>query len=149
MEKEIKLSEHNQKTLMIAATQEIFEAADNTIRALKEDKISEELSYPPDNGFNDELNTQEIEALKMLKDIPHLDSALKKVIVGSSGSAFFHFFNFLDGTSDPDKNFGEWTWATLVDHPHGENDPYTDMLHDSFYDAYLDWKELKNSQETN
>ncbi len=133
------LSPHNQKTLMIAANDQVNENAEYTANAIADGSIVDKVVYPP----NHEFSSDEKEALAQLRQIPHLKSALQKVLADSTAGAFFNFFNFLDGTGDPKEKHGKWTWATIVDHPQDGNDPYIQMLHDSFYDAYWDWKKIE------
>ncbi len=124
---------------MIAANHQVNVAAKNTASRIIDGSIVENVFYPPSIEFSSEEKAALIEISK----IPGIQSALQKVIADSTASAFFHFFNYLDGTGHPNDKFGKWTWATILDHPNGDKDPYIQMLHDSFYDAYTDWNKIE------
>jgi hypothetical protein len=142
MQEKIILSPDNQKTLMLAANQQVEETAESSAKAIINGKIADEICYPPNGGPNPE----EIEALNKIGEIPNVESALRKVIAYSTATAFFNFFCILDGVGDPDYEVGAWTWATLLDHPEGDYDPYDFMLHDAFYDAYWAWRNPRSEK---
>jgi len=142
MQEKIILSPDNQKTLMLAANQQVEETAESSAKAIIKGTIADEISYPPNGG----LSPDEIEVLKKIGEIPNAEPALRKVIANSTATAFFDFFNILDGTGDPDHEVGAWTWATLLDHPQGEYDPYQFMLHDAFFDAYWAWRKTRGEK---
>jgi hypothetical protein len=56
------------------------------------------LIYPPDNI----LSPQEEDALRSMQLSPVQRSALKKLIADGCATAFFDWFNLLDGTSAPE-----------------------------------------------
>jgi hypothetical protein len=102
----------------------------------KEGEIDTEslLVYPP-NGV---LSPEEEQALRAMKLSTVERSALKKLVADGCATAFFHFFNLIDATGDPEVRppRGRWAGAWVVA-PKGDRD--RDMLHDGFlesYDAY-------------
>lgn len=123
---------------MLALHQKIEEFAHYASEKLEKGETDDLMTYPPNCGFTD----KEQRALEKLKSDPELKSALRKVFADSSAAVIFELFNYLDGTTEPDDNLGKWTGITLVDdtdliEPNGE------MLHDSFYSSYWDWKEIR------
>ena len=113
--------------------------ARNTARGMKP-----KLLYPP--SPDNELTEQEAEAMRALGNIPHLESALKKILADATARVAFGFLNYLDGTGDPSSKSGKWSGVALIDHPH-TGDPYEMMLHDAFYDAYWDAKAMIGKSE--
>ncbi|ALM49584.1 hypothetical protein AMR72_12130 [Flavobacterium psychrophilum] len=94
--------------------------------------LSEDITYPPGS----ELNDAEKEELHKLSSNDVLKSALKKIIANTAADVVFNIFSVIDGVTDPQ---GEWTGVTLVDTD--ENHEPEQMLHDTFYETYWDWKE--------
>jgi len=70
------------------------------------------LAYPPDNA----LSAQEELALRSMKLSAVQRSALQKLIADGCATAFFHFFNLIDATGDPEVKppRGTWLGAWLV-----------------------------------
>jgi hypothetical protein len=97
-------------------------------------------TYPP----NEELSSEEQDALKALKTIPSIEGALKKAIRDAASSPLFLLFTYLDGVGEPTYD-GNWSGVTLIDMPDDEDfDELVSsdqMLHDNFFDTYWDWKE--------
>jgi hypothetical protein len=136
----MKLSDYNQKTLMLAIHQKIEEYADFIVEKLNNGETSDIINYPPNGGLNDD----EKKALDKLKNDETLKSALKKVLADNSAGVIFELMNYLDGTTDPDSELGDWTEVSFVDKTESIESP-EEMLHDSFYETYLDWKEIRLS----
>jgi hypothetical protein len=134
----MKLSDQNIKTLMLSIHQKIEEYANDTSEYLNKGEIQDLLSYPPNCGFND----KEIHSLNKITKDTDLQSALRKILANNSAGVVFEIMNLIDGTTDPDEDSGEWTEIALIDKSDKieEND---EMLHDSFYSTYWDWKEIR------
>lgn len=96
------------------------------------------LIYPPDNI----LSPQEEDALRSMQLSPVQRSALKKLIADGCATAFFDWFNLLDGTSAPEVGSPAqaWSGAWLVA-PRDDRD--RDMLHDAFFDSYSEYDEAR------
>lgn len=137
---ELKLGLENEKALMIQLNAEIEKAAEGMASAVITETVR--INYPPNGGLSDD----ETKALKEVKNIPHIESALRKIIASSSAAAAFHFLNSIDGTGAPDSKFGKWTEVFLIDRPSGDN-PSVPMLHDSLYETYWDWKKLRGEKD--
>lgn len=133
----MKLSPHNQETLLIYIQQKIERYADD-IASKIENGVSEDfLDYPP----NGELSTVEIESLAKLKGDPVLKSALRKILASNSAGVLFELFNVIDGTADPDEDLGKWSGVALVDMTEDFEETY--FLHEEFYDKYWDWRKIR------
>ncbi|OEK04222.1 hypothetical protein [Roseivirga misakiensis] len=137
----MKLSDHNNKTLKLALHQSIENYADYSANLLSKGNIEDSIIYPPNGG----LTNEERHSLKQLSKIPHLKSALRKVLADNAAQVVFDLFNHIDGTTDPDEALGEWTGVSLVDKTDDieEND---EMHHDNFLDTYWDWRALRTNQ---
>lgn len=129
-----KLSEENKKSLFIQLHKDIDEISSKVAKKISDGKI-DELVYPP--SPDNELNDEEKKAIKKLKNIPNIESALKKIIKDSHSYPWFNFFNFIDGTGDPAGD--KWTGVSLVDLDVDE-DEGKEFLHDVFYETYWDYK---------
>ncbi|WP_146746594.1 hypothetical protein [Sinomicrobium soli] len=66
---------------------------------------------------------------------------MRKVLASNTADVFFSFLNIVDGTADPNIEFGEWEEVMLVDFD--EDNEMDSMLHDDFYGTYWDWKEKR------
>ena len=116
-----------------------MDTADKAVQAFIADE-KYELIYPPIP--NNKLTENEIAAIKKIRNIPNIESVLKKIIANTSAIAAFNFLNCIDGTGDPSSKAGEWTGVALIDRDNlGDNDPYGNMLHDVFFASYQNWKE--------
>ena len=142
--KKLKLSEQNQKILMMTAIDEIFDAAENVSLLIKEGKFESEFDITHMEDLS--LDSEDKEILSQIKNIKNVDKVIKKIAVVSSTKAFFHFFNILDGTGFPPKKYGNWTFVSLIDEQEDNGGPYLDMLHDTFFDCYHDWKNINSKQ---
>ena len=138
----MKLSDNNQKTLMLAIHQKIEKYADYVADKLNNGETTDLLTYPP----NCELTDNEKQALEKLKNDQDLKSALRKILADNSAGVIFELMNYLDGTADPDENLGDWTEIAFVDRTE-EIEPPNDMLHDNFYSTYWDWKEIRPNSD--
>jgi hypothetical protein len=134
----MKLTDQNSKTLMLSIHQKIEEYANDISEHLNNGEIEDLLSYPPNCGFSD----KEIHSLNKITNDPDLKSALRKILADNSAGIVFELMNLIDGTSDPDENLVEWPEVALIDKSDKikEND---EMLHDSLYSTYWDWKEIR------
>jgi hypothetical protein len=131
----MKLSENHLKTLMLSLHQKIDETAEYHSNNIDTGKTEDSIVYPP--GAT--LDPNEIAELEKIKNNQVLKSALKKIIADGSANVLFDLFNFIDGTTDPNEEIGEWEGIHLVDYSEDfeEND---EMLHDNFFGSYWDWK---------
>lgn len=134
----MKLSEHNNKTLMLSLHKSIEEYADYASTQLMKGETTDLLNYPPNCGFTD----GEQKALEKLRNDQELKSALRKILAENSASVIFDLMNHIDGTTDPSENLGEWTQVCFVDRS-DEIEAPDEMLHDNFYGTYWDWKEIR------
>jgi hypothetical protein len=140
------LSKENALALLLDLNQDIEEYAEATVKNIIEDKNFDFLSYPPNNGLTD-LEKQE---LYMLDNNEHLKNALRKVIADNSAGVVFSMLNMIDGTTDPKLMLNEWTGIKLVDQEHDEDAvKFQDMLHDSFFESYWKWRELRGDKNWN
>jgi len=139
----MKLSNKNALALMLDINQDIEEYAEATVKNIIEDKDFDSLTYPPNNGLTD-LEKQE---LNKLDNNEHLKNALRKVIADNSAGIIFSMLNLLDGTADPKLMLSEWTGVKLVDQENDEGEEeFQDMLHDSFFESYWKWRELRGNK---
>ena len=130
----MQLSEKNQRTFLVAANESVEEyAASYADDLLQGQEIT--TVYPPNGG----LSSEEAGALKLLQGNKLLHSALRKLLAGCAAEVVSDLLNHIDGTTDP--NQGHWSGVMLVDSP--ENDEHRDSLHDDFFDAYWDWREIR------
>jgi hypothetical protein len=136
----MELSNKNALALLLDLNQDIEEYSEATVKNIIEDKNFDFLTYPPNSGLTD-LEKQE---LNKLENNEHLKNALRKVIADNSAGVIFSMLNIIDGTTDPKLMFNEWTGVKLVDQDHNEDaEEFQDMLHDSFYESYWKWRELR------
>ncbi|GGI56873.1 hypothetical protein [Winogradskyella haliclonae] len=133
----MKLSENNKKTLLVSIHQSIEENASHTVNDLERKRINRLINYPSNGGLTESEKTE----LEKLEINPTLKSALRKVFASNTADVFFSFLNIVDGTTDPNIEFGEWEEVMLVDFD--EENEMDSMLHDDFYGTYWDWKEKR------
>ena len=139
----MELSNNNALALMLDLNQDIEEYAEATVKNIIEDKNFDFLTYPPNSGSTD-LEKQE---LNKLDNNEHLKNALRKVIADNSAGIVFNMLNIIDGTTDPKLMYDEWTGIKLIDQDLNEDaDEFQDMLHDSFYESYWKWRELRGDK---
>ncbi|MFT2010213.1 hypothetical protein ACMA1I_16175 [Pontibacter sp. 13R65] len=134
----MELSEDNKKALLLSVHKAIEEFAGDTTDNLFHNRTNMLISYPPNGG----LTESEKEALGQLKESEVLKSALRKVIASTTADVFFDFFNIVDGTTEPDT--GIWSEVLIIDKPN-DFEEYREFLHDSFFETYWDWKEIRNN----
>lgn len=134
----MKISDNNIKTLMLSLHKSIEDYANQVSNQLMIGETTDFLNYPPNCGLTD----AEHKALEKLKNDQELRNALRKILADNSASVIFDLMNNIDGTTDPDENFGEWTQICFVDSSE-EIEPPDEMLHDNFYATYWDWKEIR------
>ena len=139
----MELSNNNALALMLDLNQDIEEYAEATVKNIIEDKNFDFLTYPPNSGLTD-LEKQE---LNKLDNNEHLKNALRKVIADNSAGIVFNMLNIIDGTTDPKLMYDEWTGIKLIDQDLNEDAyEFQDMLHDSFYESYWKWRELRGDK---
>ena len=139
----MELSNNNALALMLDLNQDIEEYAEATVKNIIEDKNFDFLTYPPNSGLTD-LEKQE---LNKLENNENLKNALRKVIADNSAGIVFNMLNIIDGTTDPKLMYDEWTGIKLIDQDLNEDaDEFQDMLHDSFYESYWKWRELRGDK---
>lgn len=138
----MKASEHNIETLMISLHKKIEEYSDFLTTQIENGKPIEHVNYPPNNGFSE----KEIKSLQELSSKEDLKSALRKLVADSMAGVLFDFFNFIDGTSDPDEKLGKWSELSLVD-KNDNIEPPNDMLHDKFFETYWEWRKIRPNKE--
>ena len=140
----MKLSNKNAMALLLDLNQEIEEFADYSVKSIIEDKNFDFLTYPPNCGFT-ELEKGE---LNKLGNNEHLKNALRKIIADCSSGVIFNMLNLLDGTGSPKNYYDDWTGVKLIDELTGENqDEFNDMLHDSFFENYWEWRKIRGNKE--
>jgi hypothetical protein len=140
----MRLSNHNALALLVDINHDIEEYAEAAVKNIIEDKNFERLTYPPNWGFTD----AEKEALAKLGNDEHLKNALRKIIADSASGVIFNLLNSIDGTGDPRYNQNAWTGVKLVDAKEDKNaEPFTDILHDAFYETYWEWRKLRGGKE--
>ncbi len=138
----MKLSDHNIKTLMLTLHQKIEEYAESVSDNLNKGMTEDLFVYPPNCGLTEEEN----ESLKKIKDDPILKRALRKILADNSAGVLFDLMNLIDGTTEPDKNLGNWTEISFVDKKN-EMEENSEMLHDTFFSTYWDWKDIRPNKE--
>lgn len=134
----MKASEHNIETLMMSLHKKIEEYSDFLSTQIKNGDPIQHVTYPPNNGFTE----KEIESLKKLTSDEDLQTALRKLIADSMAGVFFDFFNYIDGTGDPEEEVGKWTELSLVD-KNDSIEPPIEMLHDKFFETYWHWRKIR------
>lgn len=139
----MQLSRNNAIALLLDLNQDIEEYAEATVRNIIERKKFDSLVYPPNAGLTD-LEKAE---LAKLDNNDNLKNALRKIIADNTAGVIFNMLNLLDETTSPKLKFDEWNGVKLVDEDDNiSSDPFEDNLHDSFFEAYWDWKELRGDK---
>lgn len=139
--KKVQLSVDNKQILLINIHKLIEEYAHQTANDIQYKRSNKLINYPPNGG----LTEAEKEEIDKIGENEILKSALRKIMASNTADVFFSFFNFLDGTADPDFSSALWTGVSLVDSPENQDD--AEMLHDDFYSTYWDWR--KSRKNTN
>jgi hypothetical protein len=133
------------QTLLLEAHRCVALAAEETATKIgqprlrpspKEGSVDTEalLSYPP-NGV---LSPEEEEAIRSMNLSTVERSALQKLVADGCASAFFHFFNLVDATGDPEVKVPRGTWlGAWIMAPKDDRD--RDMLHDGFFESYAEY----------
>src|SRR5262245_11836454 len=126
------------QTLLVESHRCVSEAAEDTVSKIgssrqrplpKDGDIDTELllAYPPNNV----LSAEEEQALRSMTLSAVERSALKKLVADGCATAFFHFFNLIDATGDPEVRPPRGAWlGAWVGAPKDDRD--RDMLHDGF-----------------
>ena len=139
----MELSDKNASALLLDLNQDVEEYAELTVKNIIEDKNFDFMTYPPNSGLTD-FEKQE---LNKLDNNEHLKNALRKVIADNSAGVIFNMLNLFDGTGSPKIMYAEWTGVKLVDEEPDKNEPkFQDMLHDSFFETYWKWKEMRGNK---
>ena len=108
-----------------------------------EDRNFDSLVYPPNAGLTDPDKAE----LNKLDNNDNLKNALRKIIADNAAGVIFNMLNVLDGTGASKLKYDEWRGVKLVEEEVNVNpDPFFDTLHDSFFDAYWDWKRLRGEK---
>lgn len=133
------LSDKNRKILLTSLHQAIEENANHIANHVFYGRENQLINYPPNGG----LTEREKEAIKELQGDEDLKSALRKILASNTADVFFHIFNIIDGTSDPER--GDWTGVAIVDISE-EDEGDIDFLHDDFYGTYWDWRKVRKNK---
>lgn len=140
----MQLSNKNAQALLLDLNQDIEEFAEATVKNIIEDKTFDFLTYPPNNGLTDSEKAE----LNKLDNNEHLKNALRKIIADSSAGVIFNMLNLFDGTSSPKLHYDNWTGVKLNDEePEAGTEQFNDMLHDSFYETYWEWRKLRGDKK--
>jgi hypothetical protein len=140
----MELSHKNAIGLLLDINQDIEEYAEATVKNIIEDKNFDFLTYPPNNGLTD-LEKAE---LSKLDNNEHLKNALRKVIADNSAGVIFNMLNLFDGTASPKLHYDNWSGVKLIDEePQADSEQFNDMLHDSFFETYWEWKKLRGDKK--
>lgn len=129
------LSSENRTALLLHVHKAIDDYANHTIGQLQKNQLDDLINYPPNGG----LTEAEKATLRKLANDETLRIALYKILAGNAGEVVFNLLNLIDGTSDPEVGNDQWTGVMLVDLPE-DDDEDREMLHDSFFDTYLDYR---------
>ena len=136
------------RTLLLEAHRCVGQAAEEAIAKIglqrqrpypKDGDIDTEalLLYPPNNH----LSADEEQALRSMTLSAVERSALHKLVADGCAAAFFHFFNVIDATGDPEVNPPRETWrGALLVAPKDDRD--RDMLHDGFFESHEEYEKL-------
>jgi hypothetical protein len=139
----MRLSNKNAIALLLDITQNIEEYSDIAVKNIIQHKNFDFITYPPNGG----LNNLEKAELQKLDNSEHLKNALRKIIADTTAGVIFNALNLLDGTGSPNLKYYDWTGVSLIDEqPNIETDEFTDTLHDSFFETYWLWKELRSNK---
>lgn len=138
----MKASEHNIETLMLSLHMKIEEYSEYLSTQINNGNPIEHVTYPPNNGFT----IEEIDSLRLLSSNQTLKSALRKLLADNIAGVLFDFFNYIDGTGDPEGKLGKWTELSFIDKT-DEIEPPIEMLHDKFYETYWNWRKIRPNQE--
>ena len=138
----MKASNYNIETLMISLHKKIEEYSDYLSTQINNGNPVEHVTYPPNNGFTKD----EIDSLRLLSSNPILKSAIRKLMADNIAGVLFDFFNYIDGTGDPEEELGKWTELSFVDKS-DEIEPPNEMLHDKFYETYWNWRKIRPNKE--
>lgn len=136
-----KLSEENKTALFMQLHKEIETAAETMANSIDKGTPERDITYPPNAGFTKE----EIEALQKMRSIPHIKSAIRKIIACGAASPIFQVLCILDTVGVPD--FGTYTGVILVDDVDTDEDAYSSSLHDDFYESYWIWKKIRPTKQ--
>ncbi|NLD38397.1 MAG: hypothetical protein GX654_16165 [Desulfatiglans sp.] len=138
--KKVSLSEKNSRILMIEMNKIIERIADEKTKYIISGKIQTSLAYPPNNGFN----TKESAFIqKLITNDEDGLNALRKILADSIACGVFDLFNLIDGTADPELDSWEKDGISLIDKD-GSIEDNNEMLHDSLFEKYWDWQEMRN-----
>ena len=122
------LSENNKKILLNQLHKNIQTDAVRYLEAIRNKTLKKYIHYPPGT----KLSTSEIDSLnRALINNSTLESALGKLLKGAIGSAFFDFFNYVDGTGDPGNP--AWKGVLLIDKT--KEFEFDSRLHDEFFET--------------
>jgi len=142
-----KLNGKHLNSMMHYLHMNIHESVEWSFESLRNKKLKEMISYPPNTELtDDEMNT----LITVLNQNPGIEETLKKMMINASIYPLFDLFNFIDGTGDiPDSNYET---IELVECTFDEIEPLEDredFLHDLLFESYWNWLESKQSEKNN
>ncbi|THF78466.1 hypothetical protein [Cohnella fermenti] len=134
-----KLNNNHLNSLLLYLHKDIHESVDWTFESLRNDKLQQMISYPPDV----ELTKHEVNNLiELLDQNLEIEKTMKKLMRNMSMYPLFNLFNFIDGTTDiPDSNYER---IELVECSHEEAEKLEDredFMHDLLFASYWEWKD--------
>jgi len=137
----MRLTERQQKALLIEANAQVEQRADEAARILCGLDTVRELTYPPNGG----LSFEETRYLESLRQHPEAVAAARKIVADAISAAFFHFLCCIDAVGTPRSYEDPWLPVTLhMPVNESEDEPKDlNMYHSAFFDAYWDWRDLR------
>lgn len=134
-----KLSHRNYVAFQVAVNSSVEEAAETYARKVVDGEVLRDfpygLSYPPNAG----LTNDEVAAIEQLRQVPGVESALRKVLAATAAEPIDRLLCIIDGVDDPGDE--DWTGVSLLDKR--ETDEEGEFLHDGFYEAYWEWRKVR------
>ncbi len=133
------LSAENRRALLLEAHRFIEQTAEIFAKSLVDGKLvnapNQVIAYPPNNGFAPD----ELEALQMLVNVPHIESVMRKLLAAAADQSVHDMLCIIDGVRDP--NSRGWSGVSLLDKE--SEDSGGAFLHDAFFDCYWDWRTMR------
>jgi hypothetical protein len=133
------ISDERFRALMIAANAAVEDAAVDTLERVLAN--GGDPLYPPNGGLTDE----ERSALPTGSLTPIQRDAFRKVLAGAAAGAIFRLFGVIDAVGDPEGYDGLWLPIHLCE-TEEEEDADQGMLHDTFFEAYWDWRSQRGDR---
>ncbi|WP_127534012.1 hypothetical protein [Paenibacillus kobensis] len=134
-----KLNGKHLNSLLFYLHNDIHESADWSFQSLRNNKLQEMVSYPP----NVEITTSEINKLiEVLDSNPGIEETLKKIMINASMYPLFNLFNIIDGSGDiPDSNYEKVELIECRFEEIEDIEDREDFIHDLLFSTYWDWVE--------